>query len=177
MSKCANYISTIFLVAIIVFNFSLVSCEYKAPEPAYKKDTILPAITTTGANTFGCKLNGSYWLAVPNKSFQTSYSKGAISITFDKSGDNKWGSIVIASFDNQISTTGMYYFSKKMHGNYFETGKIYRTSDTTTFGYLNVLRLDSVNRIISGTFEFSPENLSLTPSKVYLTEGRFDLKY
>ncbi len=174
--KKTNIILLCFITIIIVCNFSLVSCEYKAPEPAYIKDTILPAITTTGTNTFGCKLNGSYWLAVPNKSFQANYSNGAISLRFDKSGDNKRGILIITSLSNTIFNIGQYNFQHAIKGNYTENG-IYRTSDTTSFGNLNILRLDTVNRIISGTFEFSPENTSINPTKVFITEGRVDLKY
>lgn len=177
MRKCANYISTTFLVAIIAFNFLLVSCEYKTPEPAYKKDTILPAITTTGANTFGCKLNGSYWLAVPNKSFQASYSKGAISLRFDKSGDNQYGIIVLSSSKGIVNGVGEYNFNAKFRAYYTNNVAIYSINDSTFSGSISILRLDSFSRIISGTFEYSPENSSVTPSKIYITEGRFDLKY
>ncbi len=175
--KKSNYILLCVLAIIITSNILFVSCEYKAPEPAYKRDTILPSITTTGANTFGCKLNGSYWLAVPNKSFQASYSQGAISIRLDKSGDNKYGIIVLSSSKGIVNGVGEYNFNARFRAYYTNNVAIYSINDSIFSGSISILRLDSVSRIISGTFEFIPENTAVTPSSVSLTEGRFDLKY
>jgi len=43
-------------------------------------------------------------------------------------------------------------------------------------GKVEVTRLDTVNNIISGTFEFNAINLYNTPQPISITDGRFDVK-
>jgi hypothetical protein len=176
-------IITIIPVSIIAlfsfFGLGLSSCglDYTSPTPSWKNDTILPAITSTGANTFGCKLNGEYWLAVPKKEISGSYSGGAISIRMDKSGDGKEGTIILTSNRGVIFSSGNYIFNTFLKAYYSAKGKIYVSNDTNNVGYLNIIKLDSINRILSGTFEFEAHNTSINPNKVAITSGRFDFKY
>ncbi len=43
-------------------------------------------------------------------------------------------------------------------------------------GKVEITRIDTVNNIISGTFEFSAINLYNTPQPITITDGRFDVK-
>lgn len=170
-------ISIISLFSFFGLGMSSCGASYTPPTPSWKTDTILPPITTIGANTFGCRYNGTYWLAVPTKKISGSYSRGAVSISMNKSGDGKTGSITISSVYNSIFELGEYAYSRNIAATYTTTGKIYKTNDSNNVGYLNILKLDSVNRILSGTFEFEVHNPYVNPKKVSITSGRFDLKY
>ncbi len=172
-----KYLSQSILVLLIGSMLMSSSCEISEKEPAYKSDTLLPPITTVGANTFGCKLNGSYWLTLPYKNFDASYSNGAISIGLRKEGENKYGIIRLSSSKGVINNIGSYQFNSKFRAYYSNETAIYSINDTLLSGNFTLLRLDTINRIISGTFEYIPENSTIIPSKVYITEGRFDLKY
>jgi Family of unknown function (DUF6252) len=49
------------------------------------------------------------------------------------------------------------------------------TSSTYT-GSVTITRIDDVNMIVSGTFQFNALNIYNTPAPMTVTEGRFDLK-
>jgi hypothetical protein len=172
-----KHLSKSILVLLIGSMLMNSSCEISEKEPAYKSDTLLPPITTVGANTFGCKLNGSYWLALPFKNFDASYSKGAISIRLEKSGENTYGIITMSSSSGIVNNIGQYPFNSKFRAYYTTPSFDYAIVDTINTGNFTLLHLDTINRIISGTFEYIPEHLNLLPQKVFITEGRFDLKY
>lgn len=174
-------IKTIIPISIIalfsLFGIGVSSCglEYTSPTPSWKNDTILPAITSTGANTFGCRVNGIFWLAVPTKKISGSYSRGAISIVMDMSGDYQSSSILLTSSYNSILQPGIYHYTKDISGIYTDKNNYYTTNDdSNNIGFINIIRLDSKNRILSGNFEFRPYS---GPKSVNITSGRFDFKY
>ncbi len=176
MNKASIFILTIIVVAMCL-NFTLDSCNYKLPEPKYKSDTLLPAITSIGARTFGCKMNGAFWYPTPKVSHSANYKNGGISIECERGGGNNyWGSIFLQSKDGQIFQPGKYYFNKNIKAIYLTTEAMYETPDSYAVGFIEILKLDTINGIISGTFEVSPINTSINPSKVVITQGRFDLK-
>lgn len=169
------FISIIFTSSLWWISISSCGLEYTSPTPSWKNDTILPAITTIGANTFGCRVNGIFWLAVPSKKISGSYSRGAISIVMDMSGDNQSSSILLTSSYNSILEQGNYQYTKNISAFYSNKSNYYSTNDdSNNIGFINILRLDSINRILSGTFEFKPFS---APKSVNITSGRFDFKY
>lgn len=168
-------ISIISLFSFFGLGMSSCGASYTPPTPSWKTDTILPSITSTGANTFGCRVNGVFWLAAPTKKISGSYSKGSISIVMDISGNNQLSSILLTSAYNSILQPGNYQYTEDITGLYIDRNNYYTTNDdSNNIGFINILRLDSINRILSGTFEFSPYS---GPKSVKITSGRFDFKY
>ena len=161
--------------------------------PAPIDYTVLPPATQTGANTFGCLVDGEVWvprvplLAVTYRDISSHVSEkngtGAGGVTcnlvdLDKRIDN-WLSI---SFGNNYFQTKQFCFPtnigvtahfKKTNGdgylsNYFDTDE----------NCITITKLDTTNNIISGTFQFTMYNDTINKNdKVIITDGRFDLKY
>lgn len=179
MKHLTYYIlNSIFLILIGVYISSCNGFSYTPPEPSWKSDTVLPPLTTIGANTSGCIVNGKFWLVTPTRKTTGSYSRGSVSIILERSGNNEQSNITISSVYNMIFTPGVYKYSRDLGASYLTVGKLYRTkNDTDNIGYLNIIRLDSVNRILSGTFEFKGYSSSLNPNSISVNSGRFDIKY
>lgn len=169
---------TFYLCILGIYFISCNGFNYTPPEPDWKKDTILPPITTIGANTSGCLVNGKFWLVTPTRKTSGSYSRGSMSIRLDRSGDGQSSTIIISSLYNIILGPGEYKYNRNLAASYSTLGKLYTTTDdSSNIGKLNVLKVDSINRIISGTFEFNLNNSAIIPNDISVTSGRFDIKY
>lgn len=150
----------------------------------------LPAATQEGKNTCGFLLNGEVWLpkgdnGFPNLScdYDETFMGGAFNVTGYRyeNGANNSTNFGVAS--DSIQTTGMYKLNlrktRTRYGVYCNLVTLccYQWTDTIPNhnAFLNITKLDKVNRIVSGTFEFA-----LTTSgcdTVRITQGRFDMKY
>ena len=178
------------LLAILFLAMLLGSCEDNhTTNPTQNKppaEEQLPPITTTGAGTFGCKVNGKVWVAKSNK---TGWPPTYASI----SKQNNW-LVRIAGFilkDNtEDLTINLTYYNKNMDnyplylrddgynsGLYINviTNSFWRT-DSLTGGEITLTRFDTVSQIISGTFYFDCINKE-TNDTIHITDGRFDMHY
>ncbi|QNA44878.1 hypothetical protein [Lacibacter sediminis] len=149
----------------------------------------LPPATQEGKNTCGFLVNGKVWLprgdnGYPKLScyYDETYMGGAFNINgyrYEPGASNSSGFVVAGS---NIQTAGYYKLNitSATIGEYFgATGTciIYNWDDTIPNhnAYLNITKLDKVNRIVSGTFEFA---LALPGCEtIRITQGRFDMKY
>jgi len=153
------------------------SCKKEKTSPA---DKLLPA-TMTGANTFGCLVNGEPWLPhsgslwdpslnVAHGQFPTGEWQLKIGATKDDvkgggSGDdqafsiNVWDPVV---GDNLVQAV---FWD-------FDGCGIYRL-DSLSPNNMNITKLDDVNFIASGTFYFILINKECNDT-IRVTEGRFD---
>ncbi|MCF2447087.1 DUF6252 family protein [Dyadobacter sp. CY345] len=168
-----------FLRALLIIVFvSAISNGCKSDEES------LPAPTSEGLNTFGCKIDGKVWIAnglsnesgpsakaidaelriIDSKTFylmiHTSSDSGErVQLTLPKgnTGSNGLGNLYDKSF-------GIYY------DNQF---RIFHSMETNP-GKVVITRLDTINQIVSGTFEFDAEYV-IDKKVVKVTEGRFDI--
>jgi hypothetical protein len=150
----------------------------------------LPPITQTGANTFGCLVNGKAWVAQRNDcsvfcdaSFKILYdgiNGGNLSIKallIDQSSGINQG--ISLGFDSTNFKTKFIYnqSTSQSIGFTFINNYVYtRSWDSlvTCTGLINLTKYDLQNGIVSGTFEFS---LAKPNSETILvTDGRFDKK-
>jgi hypothetical protein len=160
-------------------------------------DDGLPPLTFIGANTIGCKINDDPWIPKGIYSLGVTYypTKGGyysdplypgvhiLLKTYSPDGE-------IELFCRNYSGVGYiqpgrYYFIKNTqpisgyfeihnYGQYFTNGRQYITDSIHT-GWIDIIKSDSVNKIVSGKFEFDAYNS--IDKKVYrITEGRFDYK-
>ncbi|MEZ4919125.1 MAG: hypothetical protein R2792_08465 [Saprospiraceae bacterium] len=159
------------------------------PPTTDNKDT-LPPITHTGANTFGCYVNGELWVAqVPPGSvtihdiipyYYESDASGNLIISCYSVDQNRdeWMSIVcknsnfstqeFCSIENSVSARYKKSSGERYLSDYF-------TLDTNC---ITITYIDTVENIISGLFEFTVYNDTLNPNdKVRITDGRFDVRY
>ncbi|MGB5982648.1 MAG: hypothetical protein WBG46_10950 [Nonlabens sp.] len=164
----------------LIFSIALIACN-KNDDDGGTIDPIsqLPPETMTGENTFGFLLNGEPINATNTNNLVAIYQRGLLQFG---------GGIAINQEDISVSIT---------LEDLIEINTIYNLSDfprytaklrkrkpnlicdytiTETYqGSVAFTRIDRVNYIISGTFEFSTTNENC--GDVDITEGRFDLQY
>ena len=151
-----------------------IKCEFKGPKPSQPK---LPPITTTGENTFGCLINGELWLpkgSFPNVPALTAdWNNGGFSINANRKTDVEFSTVKLDGFT--------FFQPKKLHltgdtaNTYFANGYCEYHRDSTLAGEINLLYLDTINRIMSGTFWFKASASGCETIEV--TDGRFDINY
>jgi len=178
----------LYFVAVITFLlFAVPQCKKNKFNPS------LPLITTIGANTFGCKINGKIFVPRDGR------GKPGLFVQYENLGIGSGGgwylnipavdwaskpnSGVSIETDSLLLREGMSYpigRNKGMVRTFYLIGTenggvdIYDKLETDT-GSLHIQRFDQVNRILSGVFSFSATNGN--GQKVYVTDGRFDLQY
>lgn len=173
-----------FLTSILLLGFH---CKkHKSPEEQ------LPPETQTGAGTFGCLVNGNIFkpkgdpFGGPILSCAYQYINGGYYFQIKARQDNSSQTLGVGLFtdslpisqgqriilfQNNIKSKGYGLYAKYQIGS---SGNLYYT-DSTGVGELHIKFLDSVNRIVSGTFWFDAVNPS--GEKVQIRSGRFDMKY
>ncbi len=173
------------LATIIISIFCFSDC---------KKNTIdsngLPKATQEGKNTLGFLLNGQPWTpkgfaGVENLSlyYDANFQGGVFNLSAYRilsSAPTK--SQILTLFGDSIQGSSRINLpNRNKFGFSFKddiTGCRYDTFDSTTKiidGYIDIQKLDKVNKIFSGQFEikFSNSNCEI----VKITEGRFDMKF
>lgn len=163
------------LFLLLLTTFTL-SCCNDDDNPQNPLDQLPPA-TQTGANTFGCLINGEPFV-VSNTSNQTAiYQGGVLQIGggIDNSIMDKHISINISApinlntpYDLTLLPNNLAIFVNNGEGCYYDY-------DHTTSGTLTITKFDQTNFIISGTFNFSTQTNEC--ENINITNGRFDLQY
>ncbi len=180
-----KYIKSALLLLIAGFlGTSLTYCTKLHENP---KTPELPPITHEGKNTFGCVVDGEIF-AIP---FETSHIQ--CEYYFDKSKANYGTFALIASTGNMQNGKGFTYHNyegvfdtgfHKMDRQFFNNKYKRRTiiSDATSeyycteemFGSIHITYIDTINKIISGTFEFDAVNENNNTDTIRVRDGRFD---
>ncbi|MEZ4919126.1 MAG: hypothetical protein R2792_08470 [Saprospiraceae bacterium] len=165
--------------------------ESRSPyiSPTFNYDT-LPPITHTGANTFGCYVNGELWVAqVPLGTvtyhdiiaqLKESDSEGYFFIECNNiDPQNQISDWISFSLNTELTentfcnSDQVFAQYKDTNGNWCKNG--YFDCDSCC---VTITNLDTVENIVSGLFEFvvNPDSLNLN-NKVRITDGRFDVRY
>lgn len=184
------------LVLVIVTLFSGMHCEKDFP-PGTPEIDKLPPTTQTGADTFGCLVDGvaltpkgspfggpilqcQYQYVQPNNkpaglyfvlsaSDSKSYADGIHGIQI--SGDNvslEEMTYLLTEQNTDQKFAGTFYIIKEGPNNEYDTNSIQT-------GELTITRFDDFNQIVSGTFWFDAINPD--GKKVEVREGRFDMHF
>lgn len=152
----------------------------------------LPPITQTGANTFGCLINGKIFVPQgfeqnkPNFSLvvDPTFQNGNFGITTF----NKNLKIRFALGSNDIRSIGVFYINdttKPMLVDVIDEVKncsfnpsyfCISSSTCKVSGSLHITRYDLANNVFSGTFEFKLYNPNMGCDTFFITQGRFDKK-
>lgn len=179
-----NTIKHLFLLPmlyIIVFS----SCK-KSNTPVLTELEKLPPITQTGANTFGCLLNGKAWLPKDNFGQPTfeldvdpTFGNGifVLSAVRYETGSNSTsfsiGSVACTNSGNyniELPNQNFSYSSTLLGCSFtHNSNNVYRK------GSFTITRYDLANRIFSGTFDFTIYKQGCGDT-LYFTNGRFDKK-
>lgn len=154
----------------------------------------LPAATETGANTFGLKLDGAFW--VPQK-FGVASTAPILEARMTGTGDLVINARNFASSPTEtefeiyiknvtgpgtyqlnrntdvypgVSASYAYYVKRRINPlNEWITSTQYTGSATIT-------KFDLTNNVIAGTFQFTAGSMDGSASPINVTEGRFDVK-
>lgn len=171
----------------LVFTFLLIiasSCKKDA-----NKDKLPPA-TQTGENTFGCLVNGKVY--IPKGYDGTGRPNPHVQYDYDLNGQ-PFLSIETHQYNNNNSVAGidLSFFNVVRTGYYpmpyefkFSLGSIEILADcgisnldssVQRWGGGVITKLDIANSIISGTFDCKFKRPQC--DTVYITDGRFDIKF
>jgi hypothetical protein len=184
--------TTLLFFAIILYN-----CEGQTEEESWNPE--LPPITQTGANTFGCKINGE--IMIPRDSRKSQLGGIPTGVEYGSDTNYDW----IESSDKYTSRGGVTFklpniqnlgvgeyevktvkgaISILLDGSFLNTnitymGAIYY-SDSPTSGYSSIEGTGKIiitrydDEVISGTFYCKLKN-DIDPNAIIeITEGRFD---
>jgi len=180
------------LVFACLFFITLTSSNCKKDKHRNAVDQ-LPAKTQTGANTFGCIVNGKVFLPKGNsltprlkcayQFLNTDYSKGYFFqlSAGDLSNQNDIKGVGIYT-DSLAIKTGNYNLGENKKGSAYASYIIISNQENKSIytqnnlpGQLTITKFDETNQIVAGTFWFSTVNTNGDTTKV--TDGRFDMKF
>jgi hypothetical protein len=156
-----------------------------------KEVSDLPPPTQTGANTFGAKVNGVFWapqgfgpfpannilearmsgrdITINARNFSSSPNETEFQLTiFDVNAPGTYLFNTDVTHPNGTSSYGYYVKRNITPQNEWLTSSLYT-------GTVNITRIDAVNMIVSGTFEFDAGSI-YNSDVLHVTEGRFDVK-
>ena len=174
------------LIPVISILLLLVACTKDIDE--------LPPATETGANTFGAVVNGELWAPqdfagtnigtklecrrMPTKDIiinARNFSKSPTETEFELRIKE-----VIATGTYPLNTDVTHPSNSASYA-YYVKRKItplneWLTSSQYT-GTVTITKIDTVNRFVSGTFQFNAINLYNDPQPLTVTDGRFDVKW
>lgn len=166
--------------------FLLASCEL---DPAGSPELTLPPISCEKKQTYGCLIDGEVFRpnslsVVPMiaEYYYFNYNGYPLSgtLTIDGNSDSPRRLIRI-SLKNQVMDTGTYYLGidSTKHGTvrYSLNSRTYYYCRSGMYGELHVSGIDTIQRIICGTFGFDAVNKDDDQDTVKIRDGRFDLEF
>jgi hypothetical protein len=156
---------TIFLLFVIL---TLSSCG--------KEDIqVLPPETQTGANTFGCRLNGQVFVPTCEESYTT--TRVAIYTRNSKSLEIYAQNNVLETLDFTISDLSINRTNKIDFASFASriTNNEFDVYNGRSISSIVLTKFDTINHVVSGRFEaILKSNTDSTKIKT-ITQGRFDM--
>jgi hypothetical protein len=187
---------------ILFFSISILSgCKKDNSTDPIEVTTIsgdqLPAITQSGANSFGCMINGNVWIPKGSDGnlenakliVDPNFSNGNFTFLLYKIYDGFKDRMTLSS--DSIKNVGTYIINTNTRAKFiFGKSKsdgsfLYCDVDNSNIGgnpnqingFIKITRYDLVNKIFSGEFEITFNNNSCGyGNPVKITNGRFDYK-
>lgn len=174
------------LLFLLLATVTLSSCDKDDSKPKTELEKLPPA-TQTGAQTFGCLIDGKafvppkFGINAPRAFYQFVGGAYTLSIGGSTSEAPNLKSVLIGAIDVPAIVISSYQLkfeeSGNFHSEYLIGGGTIFSGGTTNAnpGILTIIRFDPANFIISGTFNFSV--LDDNGDEIKITEGRFDMQY
>ena len=174
------------ILPIFLFIITLCSSQCKKTPPPVPSEPSLPEITETGANTFGCLVNGALFLPFKNtfniylREMDVSYypGTGLLNITGNQISSDRYILKAVSLSADGVLEPGTYTLRQAFYSD-VDTMSCNPSGhfnlDSTLDNTLTITRFDTENRIVSGLFNFTASANDCPPYEI--TEGRFDLLY
>ena len=174
----------IHFLQIMVLCLTLSSCE----SCKEKEWDTLPPETQTGKNTFGCLIDGELfvggccapWMHAPLSASYSIISNKLYIGAYGKINGQAAGSIMIGIDTPRENSTQKLYIANYGRDTNFDFTSPCILFEAVNDGTCTITKLDTVNKIVSGRFEFIGKcTLNDNDSTVIrqITQGRFDLKF
>lgn len=191
------------LLLALAYALLLPACHKDPPDPPVPPPVVLPdtlpPLTTVGANTFGCYINGKLWLPKADWKayFDPSYSPIQSSMNSSNGGYLK----ATSSIEGIMHTFSFGLYAKKgvYYANYggpssvdefhvyhldYQKNKWYYPDDRGRHlgNRLEIFYSDTINNIVAGRFQFTlyrgwNDKITDRKDSIVITDGRFDIRY
>lgn len=167
----------------MIVAFIFMSCNNDDDKPS-NPIAQLPPATQTGAQTFGCLIDGKTFVPpkfgsnAPSAFYQMINGSFTLGISAGKGGGTELQNVIFGGVDIASLNENSYLLKSQQSGNFFALYNLNTTTKSTTDeipGTLKITRFDNTNFIISGTFEFSV--IDNNGKQINITDGRFDLNF
>ena len=168
----------------------MISFSCRKNDPPITEEPTLPEITKTGAFTFGCYINDELFVANAKPGFSGSpavsgsYNKFTGRLVVTGLREDEEGHLDKVTVFTYAGDTGNYHIDVTGDKQYGYIDFAIMGSDCDRYfhsemnpGTVNILRLDTVENIVSGTFEYVLNNEKCSPKELKITKGRFDLRF
>lgn len=185
--------TTVWLLSLFLL---LAACNAESPEPEFE---LTPA-TQIGANTLSFRVNGRVWQPYGRRCF--GFGGGpCIEVPLDAYYNSKRGQFIITAFlttskrgenfglsCDSLFQTGIFVIPPRgtkyrARSGGISYGLAQQSGDPTYNSFdpsrtrIEIARLDTIARVISGTFEGYLQGTIDRSQSVTISEGRFDVKY
>jgi hypothetical protein len=171
-------------MVVLCMLFSVISCQNDDNDQPAPID-LLPPLTNTGENTFGCLVNGEAFVTRSKTKAVVIYQAGVFQM--EGSIENPIDHSIVLRMDDVLIEVKGYNLNNSNPGRAFylknepEPFCTYETNDFID-GLLQVTYINTSDFIIAGTFEFTAllnkaDSESGCQDTVRVTNGRFDIRY
>jgi hypothetical protein len=153
----------------------------------------LPPASQSGANTFGAKVDGKFWVpkgvGLFNDILYAHFVPGRDLYIEAKNLASSPNETEFLFFIKGVTATGTYLLNANSTGfpstavsyAYYVKRNITPENEWITnsqyTGSVTITALDTINRFVSGTFQFNAINMYNNPLPLTVSEGRFDVEY
>lgn len=170
------------ILLLTTFTFSCCNKDDN-PTPANPISQLPPA-TQTGANTFGCLLDGQVFIPGGGTNpldcvYQFVNGGYYFALQGNKrDSDNNLLRISIGTINLQIAQNNIYQLKEQQDGNSvgrFSVNGLPSYTSSNYTGELKITKLDTQNQIVSGTFWFDVKDQNNVIHQI--RDGRFDMQY
>ena len=171
------------IISLLIITTFLACCNKDDnPTPTNPVDQLPPA-TQTGANTFGCLLDGEIFKpGLTNNSYNCFYQlvdgEYYFLVTANRTKNNILKGIFVGTEKRTISQGQTLNLYERIGGNawgtYFLNSDPYTTNVINT-GELKITKLDFTNNIVSGTFWYDVKDNQGVIHQI--RDGRFDMQF
>ena len=178
-----NLKTAFLLLSGLSLAFILDSC---LKDPIVDNPPKLPPITCEAEGTGGCLVNGDLFLPkgagslIGQYNFKDNSVKGSFRLAITRRSEREAVRIVLY---NMVFDTG--YYKLGYNNIYIGSARYYNITDhvdsyycgDANFGILHITKIDTIERIICGTFAFDAVNQENDQDTIRIREGRFDVKF
>lgn len=170
-------------ILLLLTTFTLSCCSNDDEQKTISEIEKLPPETQTGANTFGCLIDGKAFLPgnFPNATncfYQFVNGEYYFVLGFANDTENNLKVVSLRTEKKQIFQGETYNLFEWVSGNAtgnFTINNIALYTNLIQTGKLTITKLDTVNFIVSGTFWFDVQDSNGVVHQI--REGRFDTHY